>query len=202
MSEMLNASTQDCAYVGECVLVCGFDAEPRHVPNLQNPLRLLRSARREVGLSGEKMMRVVFSPPHETEWENLFLSSFGFSHDTTEEREAGEERNEYLFRTLLLVTAKTRRCLSAVNVCGEIYQNSLPSVATKIRRFKGCEYVYVNGKKSLKIYIYLWIFLTMAGAEQSVVVVTYFKDINFLSLARCFACDNEENSIPSKTCQR
>lgn len=38
--------------------------------------------------------------------------------------------------------------------------------SVKIRRFKGCEYVYVNGE-SLKIYINLWIY----GAEQNAAVV-------------------------------
>lgn len=37
----------------------------------------------------------------------------------------------------------------------------------EIRRLKGCEYVYVNGK-SLEIYINLWIFFTRVRALDGV----------------------------------
>lgn len=64
---------------------------------------------------------------------------------------------------LCLLSAKTRNFPFSVSESIKTF-SFFRRISGKISRFKGCEYVYVNGK-SLKIYINLWI-LCMRHREQ------------------------------------
>lgn len=85
---------------------------------------------------------------------------FSFSHHTTMPRRRAEWKS---FALLVSTFSGENKGTFSVRLnLSELFR--LRSV--KIRRFKGCEYVYVNGE-SLKIYINLWIY----GAEQNAAVV-------------------------------
>lgn len=99
------------------------------------------------------MMRVVFSPLLHTKAQKKKNISPSFSHRPI----AWQRLSCVYFR---------RKQETFLSPCVGIYQNLFffRRISGKISRFKGCEYVYVNGK-SLKIYINLWI-LCMRHREQ------------------------------------
>lgn len=134
MSEMLNASR---LRIVRFVCVRGFYVEPRHVSNLQNPLRLSTESKSNAKswvVREKKMMRIVFFPYC---WEQMLGKPFLALHMTRPRSKKQQHRSMgmNIFQPsscLASLSEKTALCCRfalPVSVCVGIYQKSFPNVA-------------------------------------------------------------------------